>query len=356
MKTLFKIIPIMIFAVALIMTVPGCKGGKTAEIGHSADIKKSADTARIKVIVHDLTESDFEDWGTYSADLRGREDANLTAPALGGRVSSIRPIGTFVKAGDALCDIDGEKYEVSLQAAQAQVDVAKGDLERAKVNVEKGSLGRSVIDAANLAYQNARMNKATAQRAYEDCRCQAPFDGVLVSRSIERFQTVTPGMPTVRLSRLDQLEAQIAIPESEAFGFTEGMKAEFKLLQNQNPDQIYEGRISSIDRVVDSRSRTVTARIILSNKDHSLKPGMVGRARILKKKYQKSIVIPATSLLRLQNGTSVMIVENNVARQRIVEIEVSTGDSVLIRKGLAAGEKLITTGAFQVSDGTKVVY
>lgn len=356
MKTLFKIIPIISFAAALVMIVPGCKGDKTAENGHGADVKKSADTAKIKVIVHDLVESDFEDWGTYSADLRGREDANLTAPAQGGRVSSIRPIGTFVKAGDALCDIDGEKYEVSLQAAQAQVDVAKGDLERAKVNVEKGSLGRSVLDAANLAYQNARMNKATAQRAYEDCRCQAPFDGVLVSRSIERFQTVSPGMPTVRLSKLDQLEAQIAIPESEAFGFTEGMRAEFRLLQNQNQDSFYEGKISSIDRVVDSRSRTVTARIILSNKDRSLRPGMVGRARILKKKFKKSIVIPATSILRLQNGTSVMVVENNVARQRIVEIEVSTGDSVLIRNGLTAGEKLITTGAFQVSDGTKVVY
>jgi RND family efflux transporter MFP subunit len=356
MKSLIRIVPIICFFAALIMVMPGCKGQKTAENGHGADVKKSADTAKIKVIARDLVESDFEDWGTYSADLRGLEDANLTAPAQGGRVASIKPIGTFVKAGDALCDIDGEKYEAALQAAQAQVDVAKGDLERAKVNVEKGSLGRSVLDAANLAYQNARMNKATTQRAYEDCRCQAPFDGVLVSRSIERFQTVSPGMSTVRLSRLDQLEAQIAIPESEAFGFTEGMKAEFRLLQNQNDERLYEGRISSIDRVVDSRSRTVTARIILSNKDRGLKPGMVGRARILKKKYQKSIVIPATSILRLQNGTSVMVVENNVARQRIVEIEVSTGDSVLIRKGLAAGEKLITTGAFQVSDGTKVVY
>lgn len=356
MKTFYKIMPIISFVAALLLIVPGCKGSKNAESGHDTKSKKPADTTKIKVVVRDLIVSDFEDWGSYSADLRGLEDANLSAPGQGGRVASIKPIGTFVREGDALCDIDGEKYEAALQAAQAQVDVAKGDLERAKVNVEKGSLGRSVLDAANLAYQNARMNKATAQRAYEDCRCQAPFDGVLVSRAIERFQTVTPGMPTVRLSRLDQLEAQIAIPESEAFGFTEGMKAEFRLLQNQNPDRMYEGRISSIDRVVDSRSRTVTARIILSNKDRSLKPGMVGRARILKKKYQKSIVIPATSILRLQNGTSVMVVENNVAHQRLVEIEVSTGDSVLIRKGLIAGDKLITTGAFQVSEGTKVVY
>jgi len=331
----------------------GCKEPKKNS-GDTPEKATVADTAKIKVVVATVKEGQYEDWGLYSADLRGLEDANLMAPSQGGRVSLIKPIGTFVKAGDALCDIESEKYEASLQAAQAQVDVAKGDLERAKVNVEKGSLGRSVLDAANLAYQNARMVRATAQRAYEDCRCQAPFDGVLVSRSIERFQTVSLGTPTVRLSKLDQLEAQIAIPESEAVIFTEGMKAEFRQLQNQ--ERVYEGKITSIDRVVDSKTRTITARIVINNKDKKLKPGMVGRARILKKNYQNSVIIPATALMRLQNGTAVMVVEYGIAKQRVVEVEVSNSDSVLIKKGLAAGDKLITVGSFQVSDGTRVIY
>lgn len=337
----------------------GCSSNKTktAEITvekKNVEATKSADTARIKVVVAEVKEQSFDDWGSYSADLRGLEDANLTAPMQGGRVNQIRPVGTFVKTGEPLCDIESEKYGAALEAAQAQVDVAKGDLERAKVNVEKGSLGRSVIDAANLAYQNARMNLATAQRAFEDCRCQAPFDGVLVSRSVERFQTVSPGVPTVRLAKLETLEAVISIPESEAFGIKEGMKAEFRLLQNQK--LTYEGKITSIDRAVEEQSRTVMARIIIRNVDKSLKPGMVGRAKILRRSYEKSIVIPATSLLRLQNGISVMVAENGVARQRLVEIEASTGDSVLVNKGIKAGDMLITMGGFQVSDGTKIIY
>ncbi len=217
----------------LTAALSGCQKGKATE--HTIDIKKSSDTVAIKVIVTDVKESAFEDWGSYSADLRGLEDANLTAPAQGGRVNSIKAVGTFVKAGQSLCDIDSEKYEAALQAAQAQVEVAKGDLERAKINVEKGSIGRSALDGANLAFQNARMNLSVTQRAFEDCRCQAPFDGVLVSRSIDRFQTVAPGSPTVRLSKLDHLEAVIAIPESEAFSYIEGMKAEFHLLQISGP-------------------------------------------------------------------------------------------------------------------------
>lgn len=329
-------------------------GCQKKSVEQPANQKTTVDSVVVNVVVSELKTEVFEDWGSYSADLRGIEDAYLTAPYQGGRVDSLKPVGTIVKAGDALCDIDGLKYLVAYQASLAQVEVAKGDLERAKINVEKGSLGKSALDGANLAYQSARMTMVSAQRAYEDCRCKAPFDGILVSRAIERFQTVGPGTPTVRLSRLDKLEAVISIPETEAFSFSEGMKTEFRLLQN--PDRVYTGTLSSLDRAVDSRSRTINGRILLNNPDRSLKPGMVGRVRILRKVYQNSIIVPSNALLRLQNGISAMVVENGVARQRMVEIETAADNRTLIRKGLNAGEKLIVSGAFQVSDGTRVSY
>jgi RND family efflux transporter MFP subunit len=254
---------VVVLGVSILSAAGGQKGKK-----HAEDMaKQAADSATIKVVVADVKEVPFMDWGSYSADLRGIEDANLVAPMQGGRVNSIKPIGARVKAGESLCDIEGEKYGAALEAAKAQVEVTKGDLERDKINVEKGSLGRAVLDSRNLAYQNARMALATAQRAYEDCQCQAPFDGVLVSRSIEKYQTVSPGVPTVRLSRVDHLEAIIAIPETEAFSFEDGMKTEFRLLQR--PDKAYEGRLSSLDRAVDTKSRTVTARIDIANVDGS---------------------------------------------------------------------------------------
>jgi RND family efflux transporter MFP subunit len=175
-----------------------------------------------------------------------------------------------------------------------------------------------------------------------------------VSRTIEKFQTITPGMPTVRLSRIDRLEAVIAIPETEAFSYQEGMMTDFRLLQR--PDDVFEGRLSSIDRVVDSRSRTVSARIVLTNKNGLLKPGMVGRAGILRKTYKKAVVIPSTALVRLQNAITVMIVEQGIARQHVVKVGPTVGDSTLVLEGLAAGDNLIVTGAFQASDGTKVVF
>ena len=340
------------FLLMIVLMGAGC--GSAAKKTSGAAGKQSSDSAAVKVVVAEVNEAAFDDWGSYSADLRGIEDANLIAPAQGGRVNSLKPVGTRFKAGDALCDIDGDKYGAALEAARAQVAVTKGDLERAKANVETGSIGRSALDATNLAFQNSRMLLATAQRAYEDCHCQAPFDGIMVSRNIERYQTVAPGVSTVRVSRVDQLEAVIAIPESEAFSYEEGMKTEFRLLQH--PERAFEGRLSSLDRAVDSKSRTVTARIVVTNHDGSLKPGMVGRASILRHKYAKAIVVPSAALLRLQDGICAMVVENGVARQRKVSIGATNVDSSLIKDGLRQGDKLVVTGAFQVSDGTRVSF
>jgi membrane fusion protein (multidrug efflux system) len=352
MNILNMVSKILLVAAITAAIVGGCSGMSKEHAEKPAANK--ADTTSINVVVSDIVTSNFEDWGSYSAELRGFEDAYLTAPAQGGRVNSIKAVGSFVKAGDALCDIESDIYEAALLSAQAQLEVAKGEYERTKVNVEKGSIGRSALDGANLAYQNAKMAMVTAKRAYEACRCQAPFDGVVVSRSVERFNTIGPGTPTLRLSKLNQLEAVIAIPESEVFGLSEGMKAEFRLLQNA--ERVYVGKITSIDRAVDSHTRTVSARIIIENKDVSLKPGMVGRARILKKSYANAIIIPAASILHLQTGPAVMVVVNGAAQQRAIEIETTNGENVLIKAGLNAGDKLIVAGAFQVSNGTRVKY
>jgi membrane fusion protein (multidrug efflux system) len=338
----------------LMLFLMGARCGSEAKKTPGAAGKQPSDSAAVKVVVAEVNEAAFDDWGSYSADLRGIEDANLIAPAQGGRVNSLKPVGTRFKAGDALCDIDGDKYGAALEAARAQVAVTKGDLDRAKANVENGSIGKSALDGTNLAYQNSQMLLATAKRAYEDCHCQAPFDGIMVSRNIDKYQTVAPGVPTVRVSRVDQLEAVIAIPESEAFSYEEGMKTEFRLLQH--PERAFEGRLSSLDRAVDSKSRTVMARIVVTNHDGMLRPGMVGRASILRHKYAKAIVVPSAALLRLQDGICAMVVENGVARQRKVSVGAANADSSLIKDGLRQGDKLVVTGAFQVSDGTRVSF
>jgi RND family efflux transporter MFP subunit len=330
-------------------------GGKKEE-GDGDSKKVSADTsAAIPVITTVVKPGAFEDWGTYPADLRGTDDAVLTAPAPGGgRVNSVAAVGTKVSKGQPLCDIETDLYNAQLKQAQAALDLAKGEVDRAKTNVEQGFVGKAVQDKANLDYEGARVALFQARRAYENSRCQAPFTGMLVSRSVEQFQTVAPGAPTVRVAALSELEALVSIPESESQGYREGQRAEFHLLQSES-GPIF-GTIRSLDRAVQSNNRVVSARVKVGNPGGKLSPGMIGKVRILRQRYEKALVVASQAVLRLQEGTVVMVVRDGRAHQVPVVLGPSLGDSVVIASGLSAGDRIITVGAFQVSEGTKVKY
>jgi membrane fusion protein (multidrug efflux system) len=336
------------------LLIAACGGNKEEEAENSK--KVTADTtAAISVVTSVVKAGPFEDWGTYSADLRGTDDAVLAAPAPGGgRVNKISPVGTKVAKGQALCDIESDLYQAQLKQAQAAFDLAQGEIERAKSNVAQGFVGKAVQDKAELDFQGARVALFQAKRAYEGSRCEAPFAGVLVSRSVEQFQSVGPGAPTVRVAGLARLEALVSIPESEADGYREGQRAEFKLLQDGGKTIL--GTIGSLDRAVSTNNRVVTARVQLGNPGGTLRPGMIGKVRILRHRYDKALVVASQAVLRLQEGTAVMRVENGRAHQVPVVLGPSLGDSVVILSGVSAGDRIITVGSFQVSEGTKVKF
>ena len=333
-----------------------CGGGDDGKAVKPNSKKLTADTSAVIQVVTTVVQArPFEDWGDYSADLRGVDDAVLTAPApTGGRVIKVSDVGTVVSKGQALCDIDSELYQAQLKQAQAALDLAKGEIDRARNNVKEGFVGKAVLDKAELDYQGARVAHFQAKRAYEDSRCQAPFAGVLASRSIEPFQSVGPGAATVRVAALGRHEALVAIPESEARAYRDGQAAQFRLLESGATP--LAGRVSSLDRAVQSTNRVVTARVQLSNPGNVLRPGMIGRVSILRAKHDRAIVVASQSVMRLQDGTAVMRVRDGRAQRVNVELGATRGDSVVVVSGLSTGDRIITVGAFQVSEGTKVSF
>ncbi len=347
-------LPALLMLLAALAAAPlsltGC-GGK------EADPKQvSADSAAVvRVVTAVVQPRPFEDWGRYSAELRGADDVLLTAPLPGGgRVNRVAEVGAEVKKGQALCDIETDLYHAQLKQAQAALDLAQGEIERARGNVKEGFVGKAVLDKAELDYQGARVALIQAQRAHEAGRCEAPFAGVLVSRFVERYQNAAPGSPTVRVAGLSRLEALVSIPESESFGYREGQRAEFQLLQAGSAP--VAGKIGSLDRAVEARNRVVTARVELQNPGGALKPGMIGRVDILRRRHEKALVVASQAVLRLQDGTAVMVVRDGVAHKVPVVLGPSRGDSVVVESGLSAGNRIITVGAFQVSEGTRVEF
>ena len=338
-----------------------CGNGKHEE----KTLVTSVDTATVSVVVSEIKGVPWTDMASYSADLRGIEDAVLVTTALG-VVNSVAEVGRGAKAGQQLCDIESDRYKVQYEAAKSAVDAnkaaqisARSEVDRTKANVEAGSLGKAALEGASAQYAGlvaqgkaAESQMLGARKQWDDSRCLAPFSGIVATRLINRWQSVGAGTPTLRLVRNDRLEANFTVPETEARELKVGVPVEF--FQLDEPEKIYKGNVSSVDLAADQRNRTIGAKVVVMNAGGKLRPGVVGRARLLRKKYAEAVVVPSSALLRQENGVRAAVAENGVARLVDVELGSSQGDSVLVRSGLKIGQKLIVQGAFRVSEGTRV--
>lgn len=344
------------------LALASCKGKEKHE---EKTIVTSVDTASVAVVAVPLKGVPWIDMANYSADLRGSEDAVLVTTAAG-VVGQVSEVGRSVASGAALCDIESDRYKVQYEAARSAVEAnhaaqisAKGEMDRTKANVDAGSLGKAALDGVSAQYAGlvaqgkaAEAQMLGAKKQWDDSRCLAPFGGIVATRMINRWQSVGPGTPTLRLVRNDRLEANFTVPEAEARELKVGTPVEFYPVDD--PDQIYKGNVSSVDLAADSRNRTIGAKVMIANAGGKLRPGMVGRARLLRKQYKDAVVVPSAALLRQEAGVKAALVQDGRAHLVEVELGSSQGDSVLVRTGLKAGDRLIVQGAFRVSEGTRV--
>jgi membrane fusion protein (multidrug efflux system) len=267
-------------------------------------------------------------------------------------VHSIAAVGQRVAAGQALCDIESDRYKVQMDAAKAAWDAAKSQMEITAKNVEAGSLGKTALEGATAQSFSTQAQYLGAKKVYEDSRCQAPFAGVVANRMVNQWQAVGAGTPMLRIVKVDRLEADFTVPEEESHGLANGLPVEFFLLDS--PDRVYKGKLSSVDLAVDSRDRTMGAKVVIANVGNRLKPGMVGRARVLRKSYPSAIVVPSTALLRQEKGVTAAVVRDGVAHMVDVQLGSAQGDSVQVLSGLKVGDHLVVQGAFRVSEGAHV--
>jgi len=118
------------------------------------------------------------------------------------------------------------------------------------------------------------------------------------------------------------------------------------------------GRVSFVGLAIDEGSRTFPIEVAVENADRSLKPSMVVRMDVTRSILENVIVVPTEAIVRDERGTSVFIVTQDssgaVATRRVVELGPNAGETVVIRSGVAAGDRIIVSGAGSLTEGERV--
>jgi membrane fusion protein, multidrug efflux system len=284
------------------------------------------------------------------------------AAELPGRVRDIAfESGASVKRGDVLVRLDTSAEEAQLASAVAEASLARTNLERARALRRGGANAQADLDVAEARSQQAEATVANLRATIAKKTVRAPFDGRISIRQVELGQILSPGTPIASLQAVDPIHADFWLPQQAIAELRPGQRV--RLRTDVYGDARWTGEVTTVNPEVDPATRNVRVRATIPNRDGRLRPGMFASVEVLSSDVRPVLIVPATAVLFAPYGDSVFSIEEKkdpsgkgatVVRQKFVRVGERRGDFVEVTSGVAAGERVVSSGAFKLRNGAAV--
>jgi RND family efflux transporter MFP subunit len=282
-------------------------------------------------------------------------------------------IGSHVKSGQLLAEIETPEVDHQLQQARADVETAQANYELSKITAErlvalqkKGAVARQDADNAvsdmNAKKATVDANQANVKRledlqSYE--KVYAPFDGVITARNTDIGDLINAGAggsngkELFHISANNRLRVFISVPEDYQQAATNGGTATLTL--NEFPGRTFRGTIVRNANSIDQASRTLLVEVDVDNPTGELLPGAYVSVHL---KYTgpsaQALTIPVTTVLFRSEGLRAAVVRDGRAELLPITVGRDFGESLEVLSGLRAQEDLILNPPDSLISGTPV--
>ncbi len=283
--------------------------------------------------------------------------------------------GQEVKEGELLIVIDPRPYQVALDQAkanltkdEAQLTNAKAQYERNKVLYEQGVIAKQDLDTlqasfgtyeGTIAADKAAIANAQLNLTY--CYIKSPINGRVGLRQVDpgNYVTAAGGTPMLTITQLHPIAVVFTLPEDQLPQVQQQMRQagalEVDAFSRDDQQKLATGKLETISNQIDQTTGTVQLKAIFDNVDNSLWPNQFVNAHLLLKKIDNAITAPASALQRGPDGTFTYLVDaNNTVQMRPIQVTLTQGSTVVIAKGLQAGDRVVTDGQEKLSAGMRV--
>ncbi len=319
----------------------------------------------------------------FSAKMKGSNDVTITPQASGQLMKICVTEGQQVKKGQTLFIIDSRNARLELEAAQANLQAAKAQENSAKLEYEsnrnlydKKIVSSYMLSNSENAYKQAQAAVAQARAAVNRakvelgfCTITAPVSGVTGSIPVRVGDQVSPMSELTILSGNTTMYAEFSVNEAIIEEMVHyGINAdemdkyiaklpEATFVMKNGTKYPHKGRVVSLTGVVNSETGSLTAKVSFPNPDGHLYSGIQGTI-VMSFAEKNVIVIPQSAVVRLQDKSQVYKVkaDSTATAVEIKTLDTGNGKDFIVTTGLKVGEKIITTGANNVTEGQKVLF
>lgn len=337
-----------------------------------------------KVEIAPVLTEDIKIYGNYVGLIRAGSSVEIHARVEGFLDKYTFSEGKRVQAGEPLFYIDNRVYKAKVERAKAQLQKDEAQLAKSERDVrrlrplyEQNAASQLDLDNAEAAYNmakaNVEMSKADLEQATIELGhtvVRSPFDGYMSERRVDVGALVGKSNSTLlatvvkrdtvlvdfKLTSLDYLRSQrrnVHLGEQDS---TRSWQPTVDVTLADNTIYDEKGIVDFASPLVDPKTGTFGVRAILPNPNQVLLPGQFTRVKLLLDVIERATVAPRKSLIIEKGGAFIYVIRpDSIAEKRFVEIGTEQENSVVVVRGLAPGENIVTEGLQKLAPGQKVI-
>ena len=326
---------------------------------------------------------DVNIYGEYVGRIRAQQFVEVRARVEGYLQKMLFKEGSFIKKDQTLFIIDPTIYSARVNKAAAQLNKAKAiavkakrDLDRIRPLYEANAASQLDLDNAVAAYEGATADVAVCQADLTQAQLtlgytavKSPISGYISQRSADIGTLVGPSAQsllatvvksdTVRvdfsMTALDYLRSKsrnVTIGEDDK---ERDWKSTVTITLADGKEYPFKGVVDFADPQVDPKTGTFRVRAEMPNPDHILLPGEFTKVKLLMDVRDSVVVVPQKALTVDKGGAFIFVVRpDSVVEKRFIETGPEIGNEILVERGLAGGENIVTEGFHKLRHGIKV--
>ena len=342
---------------------------------HSKDVlakETEQESIPTVAVIHPVAEKPDEEL-VLPGTMQAYEESPIYARTNGYLLRWYKDIGSRVKKGDLLADIDTPEVDQELMQARASRQQIVAQLNLAKINADRyvnlrktDSVSQQEADQQTSGYEQAVANLAAADanvRRLEELESfkhvYSPFNGVLTKRTVDPGALINAGVNGAAgkelfdIAQYDPLRVYVSVPQSYAPSIKTGMDAVVTL--QEYPGQKFRGAVARTAEAIDPATRTLLTEVDVPNKQGQLLPGSFGEVHFRVGLNAQKVTLPVNTMLFRQEGAQVAVVGSDGKVQlRPITIGRDYGSTLEILGGVGVDDRVVINPADSLEEGQRV--
>lgn len=328
--------------------------------------EKTADVRPVRAIT--LSASQQQVAAEYSGSVQARVESQLGFRVSGKIQQRKVDVGSIVKPGQVLMQLDPQDLQLAQTQAQANLKAAQSNYELANFELKRyedlrktNAISQSALDVKKTAFDAARATWEQAQAAFKTQSNQAAYAtlvsdvaGVVTAINAEVGQVVAAGTPVVQVAKAGELEVVVGVPENNVEVVTRANEVQIRLWADKQI--VIPGKIRELSPVADPATRTFTAKVAITDPQQAqrVKLGMTASVQFVLNTPGSFVKVPLTALYQDKGKSSVWVVEQGKVKLVPVQVVGVSGNDILLGSGVTAGQTVVTAGVHVLNPGQQV--